>query len=313
MGRVLAWGGGVVAGLALLVAAAAWLMPWTRLAQAGADRLSEHWGRAVTVQEAQVHWSWPPRIVLAGVTIANADWADTPHMAELPRVDGRLRLPPLLTGRLSFTDLLVVRPALWLQQGPQGERNWDFLAADPDRDGPDLPRIDRLRVEEGRLDYRDAGRELALDARFALLDGTGGGTGDGAGADQGGGFRAAGTGTLAGAPLEVAVNGGPLLSLPRGDEPYPVELALRAGDTALRLQGAVAAAGLRGLALAVQLEGPDMATLFPLTGIPLPPTAAYAVQGDLVRDGPAWHLRNLAGRVGDSDLAGWLTDRKSVV
>src|SRR5690606_31099170 len=54
-------------------------------------------------------------------------------------------------------------------------------------------------------------------------------------------------------------------------------------------------------------RGPDLADLFPLTGIVLPNTPPYRLHGRLVRDGLVWRIQDLGGRVGDSDLAGALS------
>jgi len=51
-------------------------------------------------------------------------------------------------------------------------------------------------------------------------------------------------------------------------------------------------------------RGPDMAQLFPITGVALPNTPPYNLKGRLSRDDEVWRVNGLSGRVGDSDMAG---------
>ena len=52
------------------------------------------------------------------------------------------------------------------------------------------------------------------------------------------------------------------------------------------------------------LSGRDLADLYPLIGIAIPPTPPYKLDGRFSRNGEQWHYRNFTGRVGDSDMAG---------
>ena len=52
------------------------------------------------------------------------------------------------------------------------------------------------------------------------------------------------------------------------------------------------------------LEGSDLAQLYPLTGIPKPPTPAYKLAGFHDHAAAVWKVHALKGKVGDSDLAG---------
>ncbi|MDP3333978.1 MAG: AsmA family protein [Methylococcaceae bacterium] len=56
--------------------------------------------------------------------------------------------------------------------------------------------------------------------------------------------------------------------------------------------------------LNLSIKGPDIAELFPLTGIPLPPSSAYKITGDLSRHDSTWHFDNFNGEIGHSDLQG---------
>src|SRR5450759_5312662 len=61
---------------------------------------------------------------------------------------------------------------------------------------------------------------------------------------------------------------------------------------------------LKAEQLNFQLEGSDLALLFPIIGVPIPPTPAYKLAGFLDHAGDVWTFRRFKGTVGQSDLAG---------
>jgi uncharacterized protein involved in outer membrane biogenesis len=56
----------------------------------------------------------------------------------------------------------------------------------------------------------------------------------------------------------------------------------------------------------VRLQGPNLARLTPITGVPLPLTPQYDLQAQLARDGKVFVLTKMNGKMGHSDLAGRL-------
>ena len=57
----------------------------------------------------------------------------------------------------------------------------------------------------------------------------------------------------------------------------------------------------------LKLRGPDLADVFPVLGVPAPPTPPYKLEGRLLREGEVWKFEEFAGIVGDSDLEGSLS------
>jgi uncharacterized protein involved in outer membrane biogenesis len=55
------------------------------------------------------------------------------------------------------------------------------------------------------------------------------------------------------------------------------------------------------------LSGPNLDQIYPLLGIPGPPTGPYKISGKLERDPGVWKFVRTTWRVGDSDLAGDIT------
>lgn len=64
---------------------------------------------------------------------------------------------------------------------------------------------------------------------------------------------------------------------------------------------------MQGTDLELHLSGPDLADVFPVLGVPAPPTPPYKLSGKLRRDGELWRFEDFAGVIGDSDMAGSLS------
>ena len=93
-----------------------------------------------------------------------------------------------------------------------------------------------------------------------------------------------------------------------GQQPFPVQMHLRLGETRARLDGTLGQGPQRpGLAAQVAIQGPDPARLSSLLALSVPSLPAYRVEGRLLQNGSTWTLKELKGVLGDSDLAGELS------
>src|SRR5207247_10098585 len=59
---------------------------------------------------------------------------------------------------------------------------------------------------------------------------------------------------------------------------------------------------MKGEDVTLDVQGDDMANLFPLIRLVFPSTPPYKLKGHLKHEGPAWSFSNFSGRVGDSDF-----------
>ncbi|HEY3145462.1 MAG TPA: AsmA family protein, partial [Dongiaceae bacterium] len=115
-------------------------------------------------------------------------------------------------------------------------------------------------------------------------------------------------GKLQGKPLTVRFVGGSILALREKDKPYPLDLVAKYGETEVSVKGtADDPFKLEAANLDLSLKGPDLSEIFPLLGVPAPPTPPYDLKGHLVRDGEKWQFTDMQGRIGDSDMAGSVT------
>lgn len=294
--KALIWTGGILALLVVAVAvlAAIWDWNWFRgpLERAASARLN----RQVTIAgNIDVDpWSWRPSATVDGISIANPAWAGKGDLGSIDRLAVRVRLVPLFWGKLDLRLIDVTRPDFSLVADAQGRRNWDFSNGRV-QEPMDLPPIQRFVIRDGRLSYVDAQRDLRFEGTINASESRGGGQR---------GFELVGRGTINRAPFRAEVTGGPLLNVDR-DRPYPFSAEIRAGRTFITANGQVPKPfDLGRFHMNTTIRGPDLAELFPLTGVVLPNTPPYQLRGRLSRNELVWRVDDLGGRVGDSDLAG---------
>lgn len=302
----------IVGGLVVVVIAAVATSLWWLSTGDGRDwatgQVSERVGRDITIEDMNIDWAWHPDIEVTGLRLANADWARADDLMRADRVAFRIHPWPLLRGDIVLDYLTLQAPQIDLERNAEGAANWSFgenpvagAAAESvspeDRD--DAPRIGRLEIRDGRLAYRDPNRGIEVEGTVE----TGSGEMD---APEPLSLKL--EGALQDRQLTIDFTGGSILELRDGDDPYPVDLRILAGGTDFALKGTFAdPIALEGADVAIDFSGPNLADIFPLFGVPTPPTPPYALSGRVTRDGKVWQVQNLDGRIGDSDMAGTAT------
>jgi uncharacterized protein involved in outer membrane biogenesis len=90
-----------------------------------------------------------------------------------------------------------------------------------------------------------------------------------------------------------------------GQQPSPVQVQFRLGETRARMNGTLGQGPqLTGLTAQVAIQGSDPARLSAFLPISLPSLPTYRLEGRLLRNGTAWMLKDFKALIGDSDLAG---------
>jgi uncharacterized protein involved in outer membrane biogenesis len=298
--KALSWAGAILLVLAIAIAVLIALWDWNWFRGPVERTASARLHRPVTITgnlNANI-WSWQPWVTVDGVHIANPAWAGGKDMANVQRITVQVRLLPLLWGRTDIRLLRFDGPNVALYADAKGRKTWDFSNG---RVQPPmkLPPIHSFIVKNGRLAFLDVQRKLKFNGSINASEQLG--------AADNKGFGLLGRGTINGAPFRMDVTGGPLINIKR-DQPYPFDADIRAGDTYLTARGAVPRPFDMGqFYMVATARGPDMAALFPLTGVALPNTPPYSLRGRLTRDGFTWRITDIGGRVGDSDLSGVMT------
>lgn len=297
--------GAVVVVVAAAAGAAMWLGP-RYLEPLVEDQVAQATGRRLDIEGGlKIDPGWITRLYVRNARFANAPWAAQPEMASVGLLAVQLDLWHLITEwRLVLPQVSLIRSELALERNAAGEANWDFGEANDGAAEPasrdSLPAIGRIVIENFALDYRDAVKGIDLQAGIdeLLVE-------EKAGPEGKTRLAADGRGSFAGKPVRLEATGGTVGELIEGTAPYPLDIELVAGKTTLLAEGAIARpALLEGIDLAVSVEGANLAELFEPLRIAMLETSPYRLGGRLGRSGERWEVRELDGRIGDSDIRG---------
>ena len=310
--RALKWIGITLAslvGLAILgMATLLLLFDWNWLKDVAVRQASEATGRKVAIEGTlDGELAWTPRISVEGLRIANPDWASEDNLLVIDRLVFRIALRELLKGRVVLPEVALDGARIGLESRADGSPTWEFagpslaaatVEATVPEDRREFPIIGRLSVNDSVLTYRDRERDIDLLAQVQQATGRGGGAEER--------VTLTGEGTFQGeAFFTLELEAGSLLALRESEQPYPLAIDAVIGDTRLQAEGSVAdPLNPADLDMSLTVEGRDLADLFPIVGIPIPPSPPYSLQAKLRREGAVWIASELAGRVGDSDLNG---------
>jgi hypothetical protein len=307
--KILGWTFGILVMLMGAVVAGGYLyLTSTDFRSIMESEASSFSGRKTSIGKVSIDWSTVPHLHLSGVQVANADWAKTDHMLKADEVDFTIRLWPLLKGDIVLPRLTLQKPEVIVEKGgPHDELNWTFgessggtaAEAVKPKNRFQTPLIGRLEVTEGKITYQDPKRKLSLDGTISTATGK-------AGRQPQAELKL--KGKLEGQPLTVDFTGGSAIMLRDTKEPYPIDLEVAFGATKLTAKGQVQDPfQWADPDVDLTLSGPNLDQIYPLLGIPGPPTAPYRISGKLERDPGVWKFVQTKWRVGDSDLAGDIT------
>ncbi|MDZ7712373.1 MAG: AsmA family protein [Rhodovibrio sp.] len=245
-----------------------------------------------------------PAVQVAGVSFANADWGSRAEMATIERFEVEVALLPLLTGEVRVSRLVLVKPDILLEIGPDGQGNWalgETGAQQDDAAGPSarrLPDVSGVRIQDATVRYRDnqTGVELVTNVAEASLD------------SAGDGLAIRAEGTYQSVPFELDGTVGALSSLLAGTGRYPLDLNIRAEDTELKLAGTLDQRG-RDVSPDVEISAKtdSLANLTALSGLPdlkLPDVGPATLQSRVRGTEAGYRFSGLKADLAGSDLAG---------
>lgn len=282
--------------LALAMGVGVYFFEWNWLREPIAKRVERTTGRSFAINgNLDVRLSLVPRIIAEGLVIGNAPWGREPNMAEIRRIDFTVDALALWRGRVALPEVNLSEARILLEKNRDGAANWDFDTEKKDEER-ELPTIGALTLDRASLGYRDPAIMTDFGTDVSTIP-----------ADQkyAGMWKITGRGRIRG--MQATIDGvvGSVLALASAENPYPVSVRVVLGTTRARVNGAlIDPLHLKGEDLNFELEGADLAHLFPLLGVPLPPTPPYKLSGHLNHRGNVWTFRKFAGRIGNSDLAG---------
>ena len=257
-------------------------------------------GRVLAIQgDLTLGLDWPTvRLQAAQVSFANPAWARVPQMVVAAGVVVSVDLPALLRRKLIFPQVTLDRASVFLEQSSDGRKSW--LLDLEQRDEEARIQIGRVALDQGTLGYDDTSQNTSLRADLSTTPQVAAGS---SATD----LRFSAVGHYKGLAVKAAGTGGPVLALRDITLPYPLTLDGTVGQTGVHLNGSVT--GLltfTAIDMHMTLRGDSLEQLYPLLGIGFPATRSYVTQGHLLHSGNSWRYEDFTGRVGTSDLAGFV-------
>ncbi len=279
-----------------------WFIPFVNA------RASAAIGRQVGMQHLHARLGRITTITAEGVHIANptgfssSEASDPTNFAHADQLVVQVDLWRYLKGGgLFLPEIAVHRPVIAaIGTHTDGATNYrlSLVAPSGETGAADNtishPHIDHLVITDGTARIRIAKMRADVDATIATQE-----------LDGAPKIVVTAKGRYDGQPVDAHFVGDGLLSLELVDRPYEVDTRLQNGATKLHLWGTVQhPLEIRGADLKLDLVGTDMAALYPLTGVPIPPTPSYHVTGRLDYADERIRFRDFVGDVGNSDLEG---------
>ncbi|MCZ6782158.1 MAG: AsmA family protein [Proteobacteria bacterium] len=283
-------------------------------------------GRQLTLRDGfEVDVGLTLELTPGGLRFENADWGSRPEMLTLEYLALRVRLWPLLFGRVELSRIELRGLDVLLETNGEGRPNWAFgepSAKPPDDAAAAAPEAleELANIEQGvDRSVEDSGLPVSMVIRSAVIE-------DAIVAYHDGKTdetlelvidRFEAEARSASAPLHVELaaryQGEPLelegtlegvAELLAGG-PLAARLELEAGGAALALEGTVEhPLEQSGIDLALRAEGESLATLSGLAGSPLPDLGPYAVELRLRGGGAEFQATGLSLTLGSTAVTG---------
>jgi AsmA family protein len=300
--RILIWVGGFFGLVVIAAVIFAATMDRDTAKRYIAAGVSKATGRQFSINgDLQVDLGWISRVRASQIQFENAQWSKQPQMAEIENVDIQVDLWQLLTKfRLILPNVTISRPKLFLETNAEGSPNWQFGAespvTEPTQKRTGVPVIEKLVIKDGSMLFTNQETNTRID--FKLSQG------------EAAGFlnepvKLKVEGTYQNLPLTLSLDGGSYQNLRSSKDPYPLQINLGVGKVKAKINGNLTdPLAMKGEDVTLDIQGDDMANLFPLIRLVFPSTPPYRLKGHLKHEGNVWSFSNFSGKVGNSDLSG---------
>jgi AsmA family protein len=260
-------------------------------------------GRQLSINgDLKLDLGWISRVSASQIQFENAQWSKHPQMVEVGLLDVQIDLWQLLSEfRLVLPTVTISQPKVILEKNAEGSANWEFRAA-PAVTEPvpeqrtEFPVIEKLIIKDGTLLFDDQETNNQVELKLTQAEAAGF-------LDEPVKLKA--EGTYQKLPLTLSLDGGSYQNLKSSSEPYPLQINLGAGKVKATIHGNLTdPLAMKGEDVTLDIQGDDMANLFPLTRLVFPSTPPYKLKGHLKHEGEVWSFSKFSGRVGGSDLSG---------
>lgn len=266
---------------------------------------------------AWVPW---PHFIAEDLTLGNPDWLEEPRMVGLERVAFRLAPVPLVFQQIVIPRIDLTKPTASLTRLADGRANWTFDFGPKDENAEPskwVLDIGAIGFDQGNVRFNDQTLKTRMNVQIDPLgkpipfsEIVGKASAEKAGGAQDYAFGLKAQGTYKGQAVSGTGKIGGLLALQDARQPFPLQADARIGDTRVALAGTLTdPRNLGALDLRLRLSGSSLGNLYPLTGVTLPDTPAYATDGHLIAnlhepEGARFRYEGFNGKIGDSDIHG---------
>jgi len=281
--------GGVLALLAIALIILA-MMPWGAFKPSIERGLSERFGRPVTIGAVKRldSFSFTPTVEIHTLRVPQAAWAGTGDLARIERVRVRFSAFQLLFGRFSPGTIDVDGARLVLVRDRDRRNNW----ARPDgetRGGGGPLVLKGLRITNATILYRDAFQDRSFAAKVS--------------ADPATGVTIKGTGIVRGEHVTLAAHG-PAIEQAAG-KPWPFHAAIDGAALTMAVNGvADGPLDLSHMRFDATARADDLKFVDAIIEAGLFGSKPVQLSAHVQRDGTAWKVSGVTGRIGSSDIAG---------
>lgn len=274
------------------------------------ERGSNVTGRELRIDGAlTLDWHWGYVVVNArNIRLSNAADYREPDMVSVESLGFTITPYTLLLGQVELESIFLERPVLILERKTQGNANWDFPLQyfnEPDKNKINNFKVKgQVEIKQGRIIYRNAVQQFNLDLKLESINKH---NDVHLKTDTQYAFVLSGNGKLQNYPFTLNAFLGSTDALRNPVIDFPLWLTLRIKETHVEMEGAFSdPLNIGEINAQLKIMGDNLADLFYLTSIPLPPTPPYLLQGQLTKKDGVWSYNGFTGEVGESDISGSL-------
>jgi uncharacterized protein involved in outer membrane biogenesis len=263
--------------------------------------LSLSWEKSPSINQGWLVGIPWPHLLAQDIHISNPPTQfsnATTEMASIKQLDFSLNPYALLKHEIEIPVLSFDSPVINLQRNADGTNNWIFK----NDKQPSLwqLKLQRIVFTKGSLHLVDALRHANITVDINTLN-----------TDTIYGVAWQLHGKLNNEDVSGTGRAGAVLSLQQQTTPYPIMAQLNVGKTHIAVEGTLTKpAELAAVDMNLKVSGSSMSKLYAVSGIYLPETPPFAIEGHLngVLDthGSRWVLEPFSGKVGASDIEGRL-------
>ena len=280
----------ILASLLIILAA----FPWGILRETAARRASEQFGRPVAIGriERLDSFSFAPIIAIHDLSVPQAAWAGKGELARIATARVRFSAWAMLIGRFVPESVEINGLRLSLARDAQRRVNWRRGGSGGDEDESPL-HLDNLVLHDARVTYRDAFQQRAFDLTLS---------------SDAEGFRVGGVGTVRGQPVSITAHGPVVVAT---GKPWPFGATIDGPALTMKATGTMdAPLDMRHLTIDVTARADDLKLIDAIIEAGLIGTQPVRLSAHARHDGHDWNISSIAGRIGQSDIAGHVTVHK---